>query len=69
MFLHSDISQTVEELVSSSNVANYGLHNHCDDTHNSLDDSSLEPWMEVFYSKSCRKKLKLKNGSSSNQEP
>jgi hypothetical protein len=26
MFLPSDISQTVEELVSSSNVVNYGLH-------------------------------------------
>jgi hypothetical protein len=69
MFLPSDISQTVEELVSSSNVANYGLHSQCDDTHNSVDDSSLEPWVEVSYSKSCRKKLKFKNGSSSNLEP
>jgi hypothetical protein len=69
MFLPSDTSQIVEELVNSSNVANYGSHNHCDSAHNSVDDSNLEPWMEVSYSKSCRKKLKFKNGSSSNLEP
>jgi hypothetical protein len=68
MFLPSDISQTVEELVNSSNVANYGLHGQCDDTHTSVDDSNLEPWVEVSYSKSCRRKIKFKNGSSSNLE-
>jgi hypothetical protein len=60
MFLPSDISPSVEELVNS-NATNYGMHEDCDSPHNSVEDNDMESWVEVSYKNKSRKKLKFKN--------